>query len=312
MRSLFLLFALLIVPVLTWADDPLPDAEAASLLKRISDASRQLPYEGIFVMQMGDRMQTVEVENHPNGSASESRLVVLDGLPREVRCSRTESVTLVWGAKGQQSARRMGSRHFPDLLPENTAKLVNYYSIHLGKTIRVAGQECQLIELVPKDQYRWGYRLCAEQYTSLPLKAVMVGDQDKPLLQYAFVKVREGVTSHAVVEMPAKTPADGPQLVENSALVVRQLPPGYTQLIAVKRKLPNRDVEVEHWVFSDGLNHISMFVEPAPANMVSVKGQSAHGLVNLLTRKLGNYQVTVLGDAPSSAVDFVTANLELR
>ncbi len=310
MKWLFFLLALMVAPA--WADEAMSDSEASSWLTRMSDASRKLPYEGIFVMQMGDRMQTVQVENRPNGLSNESRLVVLDGQPREVRCTRNESVTLAWGANGQQLARRMGSRHFPDLLPENSAKLVNYYSLRLGKTIRVAGQECQLIELVPKDQYRWGYRLCAEQYTGLPLKVVMVGEQDKPLLQYAFVKVREGVTSQAAVPTPAALPADDLHPVVNGPVVVRQLPPGYERLIAVKRKLPNHNSEVEHWIFSDGLNHISMFVEAAPRNMVSVKGQSTRGLMNLMTRKIGDYQVTVLGDAPSVAVDFVASNLVLR
>ncbi|MDR3394216.1 MAG: MucB/RseB C-terminal domain-containing protein [Parasulfuritortus sp.] len=310
MKWLLCLLALIASPA--WAGEAIPDSEAASWLTRMSDASRKLPYEGIFVMQMGDRMQTVQVENRPNGLSNESRLVVLDGQPREVRCTQNESVTLAWGANGQQVERRIGSRHFPDLLPENPAKLVNYYSLHLGKTIRVAGQECQLIELVPKDQYRWGYRLCAEQYTGLPLKAVMVGDNDKPLLQYAFVKVREGVTSQAAVPMPAGSPADDLRPVVNSPVVVKQLPPGYVRLIAVKRKLPNHDTEVEHWIFSDGLSHISMFVEAAPVNMVSVKGQSTRGLMNLMTRKVGRYQVTVLGDAPSAAVDFVAMNLEQR
>ncbi len=310
MKWLFCLVAIMVAPA--WAGSAIPDSEAISWLKRMSDASRKLPYEGIFVMQMGDRMQTVQVENRPNGLANESRLVVLDGQPREVRCSRTESVTLAWGAKGRQAERRMGSRHFPDLLPENVAKLVAFYSLRPGKTIRVAGQNCQLVDMVPKDQYRWGYRLCAEQYTGLPLKAVMVGDHDRPLLQYAFVKVRQGVTSRAAVAMPSMSSVEDLHPVENSPITVKQLPPGYSQLAAVKRRLPNRDAEVEHWIFSDGLSHISMFVEPAPARMVSVKGQSTRGLMNLLTRKLGNYQVTVVGDAPSPAVNFVAGNLDLR
>jgi len=310
MKWLFCLLVFMAFPA--WADDAISDSEAISWLKRMSDASRKLPYEGIFVVQTGDRMQTVQVENHPKGLSSESRLVVLDGQPREVRCVKNESVTLAWGANGQRLERHLGTRHFPDLLPEDVSKLVNYYSLHLGKNIRVAGQECQLIDLVPKDQYRWGYRLCAEQYTGLPIKAVMVGDNGRPLLQYAFVKVREGATGHVNADFPVGTPVADLNPVVDSPLVVKQLPPGYSQLVAVMRKLPNRDAEVEHWIFSDGLNHISMFVEPAPEHMVNAKGQSSRGLVNLMISKYGNYKVTVLGDAPLPAVAFVANNLELR
>lgn len=295
-----------------WAGTEVSDAEAISWLQRISDASRKLPYEGIFVMQMGDGMKTVQVENHANGNSSTSRLVVLDGQQREIRCYRNESVTLVWDAKGQKLERRLGSRHFPDLLPEKTAKLVENYSLRLGGIDRVAGQECRSMELVPKDQYRWGYVLCADQLTGLPLKAVMVDAEGHPLVQYSFVDVRKGAAGNADPEPPRMTPSDDLRPVGMGAIAVKTLPPGYAKVAAIKRKLPNRKGEVEHWVFSDGLSHISMFVEPAPKNLVSLKGQSTRGMMNMLTRKLGAYQVTVLGDAPWPAVEAVAMDLSLR
>jgi negative regulator of sigma E activity len=90
MKWWFCLLVFMAVPA--WADDAISDSEAISWLKRMSDASRKLPYEGIFVVQTGDHMQTAQVENHPKGLSSESRLVVLDGQPREVRCVKNESV----------------------------------------------------------------------------------------------------------------------------------------------------------------------------------------------------------------------------
>jgi len=295
-----------------WAGAEVSDAEAISWLQRISDASRKLPYEGIFVMQMGDGMKTVQVENHANGNSSTSRLVVLDGQQREIRCYRNESVTLVWDAKGQKLERRLGSRHFPDLLPEKTAKLVENYTLRLGGIDRVAGQECRSMELVPKDQYRWGYVLCADQLTGLPLKAVMVDAEGHPLVQYSFVDVHKGAAGNSDPEPPRMTPSDDLRPVGTGVIAVKTLPPGYVKVAAIKRKLPNRKGEVEHWVFSDGLSHISMFVEPAPKNLVSLKGQSTRGMMNMLTRKLGAYQVTVLGDAPWPAVEAVAMDLSLR
>ena len=295
-----------------WAGAELSDAEAVSFLQRVSDASRKLPYEGVFVMQMGDRMQTIQVENHAGGAGGESRLVVLDGQRREVRCYRNESVTLAWGAKGRQYERRLGSRHFPDLLPENARRLIDNYAVRLGDVDRVAGQDCRQIELRPKDQYRWGFVLCADQMTNLPLRAVMVDGEGRPLLQYAFTNLRKGSAGKLDPDIPGLVPLDDLRLAENSQVVVGNLPPGYAKVIGVKRKLPKRNGEVEHWVFSDGLSHISMFVEPAPKNLVSLKGQSKQGMVNMLTRKLGRYQVTVLGDAPWPAVEAIAKNLTVR
>lgn len=295
-----------------WAGTDSPDAEAATWLQRISDASRRLPYEGIFVMQMGDRIKTVQVENKASGLTSTSRLVVLDGQQREIRCYRNESVTLVWDAKGQRLERRLGARHFPDLLPQNTARLADNYNVRLGGVDRVAGLECRTLELLPKDQYRWGYLLCADQMTALPLRAVMVDGQGHPLVQYAFTSVRRGAGGKTDSMPPDIPPSDEMRLLETGAVTVGFLPPGFAKEVAIRRKLPNRSGEVEHWVFSDGLSHISVFVESAPKNAVSMKGQSSRGMMNMLTRKLGGYQVTVLGDAPWPAVEAVARGIALR
>lgn len=310
MKYVFALVAALAGPA--WAGTDTPDADAAAWLQRIADASRKLPYEGIFVMQMGERMKTIQVENGANGSTSASRLVVLDGQQREIRCYRNESVTLVWDAKGQRLERRLGSRHFPDLLPQNTARLADNYIARLGGVDRVAGQECRTLELVPKDQYRWGYVLCADQSNALPLRAVMVDGKGHPLVQYAFTSVHKGVSGKVDSAPPNMSPTDEMRPVEASAIAVGFLPPGFAKEVAIKRKLPNRSGEVEHWVFSDGLSHISIFVEPAPKNVVSMKGQSSRGMMNMLTRKLGSYQVTVLGDAPWPAVEAVAMGVVLR
>ncbi len=296
--------SLLAVPAL--AADPLPAAEAAAWLQRMADASRRLPYEGIFVMQQGDRLQTLQVENHPAGLGKESRLVVLDGQPREVFCTGTGSVSMDLAVKGTRFERRLGSRHFPDLLPEHAADLATWYSVRLGDSARVGGQACRQVELMPKDMFRWGYILCADATTGLPLKATVVDENRRPLLRYAFVKVRQGGSGRLSKQFPAIRGNPGvARQVEDSAVEVSQLPPGFVQVAAIKRRLNHRASEVEHWVFSDGLTYISLFVEPAPRKAVNMKGQSSRGMVNLLTRQVGRQQVTVLGDAPWPAVEFI-------
>jgi sigma-E factor negative regulatory protein RseB len=203
-------------------------------------------------------------------------------------------------------------RHFPDLLPPNANALVNWYSVRMGEMDRVAGLECRWLVLVPRDVFRWGYHLCVEKDSALPLKAVMVNDAGKPLRQYAFTEISLGSNrpaTHARAQVPAE-PAARAQAAD--AITVRQLPPGYTRVATIKRRLPNRPNEVDHWVFSDGLTHISLFIEPALRPVETVKGESPRGMFNLLTRQLGSWQVTVLGDAPWPAIETIATNLAER
>lgn len=305
---------LLLVAYGAQAADPLPPDAAAGWLQRMADASRHLAYKGVFVFQHGDApVQSLLVTNRPVGSGKDSSLKAMDGAPREVRCSPGMSISRLTEGGQIKVERRLNSRHFPDLLPANAASLVNWYEVKLGDIARVAGLDCRQVELEPKDAYRWGYVLCADKDTALPLKAVMVNEAGHPLMQYAFAEIKFGPMSKASpAPVPAPNVSDAAQPVATERVDVRNLPPGFTRITAVKRRLPNKPGEVEHWVFSDGLTHISLFLENATHPIETLRGQSQLGMINMLTRQVGNMQATVLGDAPWPAVEAIATNLEAR
>jgi len=91
---------------------------------------------------------------------------------------------------------------------------------------------------------------------------------------------------------------------------VNNLPPGFSRVSAVKRRLPHKQDEVEHWVFSDGLTHISLFLEPAVHPIKSVRGQSKQGMINMVKMQVGTMQATILGDAPWPAIEAIAMGLE--
>lgn len=294
------------------AAEPLPPAEAAAWLQRMADAPRRLAYEGVFVFQHGDSaMQSLRVANRPVAAGKDSRLTAMDGLRREVRCTQDGSLSLLTEGGQVRAERRLNSRHFPDLLPANAAALANWYSVRLGEARRVAGLDCQEVELTPRDAFRWGYLLCVEKDTALPLKAAMLNEAGDTLMQYRFAEIRLGAPPKSLAAPLLEVPAAA-RPVDGESVGVRSLPPGYTRITAVKRKLPNRDDEVEHWVFSDGLTHISLFLEPARQPVEPVRGRSKQGMINMLTRQVGSMRATVLGDAPWSAVEAIAMSLEAR
>ncbi len=291
----------------------LPAQEAGAWLQRVADSARRLNYEGKFVFQQGDSMQTMRIVSRAVGPQKETQLFALDGTPREVVCRGGESLILTTEGGVVRTERRPSTRHFPDLLPVNANVLVNWYSVRMGEMDRVAGLECRWLVLVPRDAFRWGYHLCVEKDSALPLKAMMVNDAGRPLQQYAFTEIRIGGNTRPASNARAQASAEPTARAQATEVItVRQLPPGYTRVAAVKRRLPNRPNEVDQWVFSDGLTHISLFIEPAVRPVETVKGESPRGMLNLLTRQVGSWQVTVLGDAPWPAIETIATNLAER
>ena len=294
------------------AAEPLTASDAAAWLQRMADASRRQAYEGVFIYQHGDTaMQSLLVSNRPAGTDKDSRLTAMDGIRREVRCSKGLSMSLLTQGGQVKVERRLNSRHFPDLLPSNAAPLANWYLVRLGDLQRVAGLECRQVELAPKDNYRWGYVLCAEKDTALPLRAVMVNEAGQPLMQYSFAEIRLGAPPKTA-PAPVKAMAEAAQPLAAERVGVKSLPPGFTRVTAVQRQLPNKPGNVDHWVFSDGLTHISLFLEPASQPVEALRGQSKLGMINMLTRQVGPMQATVLGDAPWPAVEAIALGLEAR
>jgi sigma-E factor negative regulatory protein RseB len=280
-------------------------------MQKMADAARHLTYEGVFVMRQGDTLQTLSISNRPSPQGNESRLTAMDGNLREVRCSQTGAVTLVSEGNQVRMEKRLNSRHFPDLLPANPQSLINWYEVRLGDMARVAGLDCRNIEILPRDAFRWGYVLCADKDSGLPLKAVVVNGGNQPLMQYAFADLKMGTSGYAM--KPLAQPGFMPEAarpLDSEQIVARTLPPGYSRIAAVKRRLPNMTGEVEHWVFSDGLTHISLFLAPSPKPVETVRGESKRGMVNLIRRQVGEFQATVLGDAPWAAVEAIASGLE--
>lgn len=307
------IWLLLLVAASVRAAPPLPAQEAAEWLRKLADAPRRLNYEGVFVVRQGDAMQAYSVANLATPRGNESLLVSLDGNHREVRCSQNGGVTVVAEGGQVRMEKRLNKRHFPYLLPSNPLPLANWYEVRLGEMGRVAGLDCQNVELSPRDAYRWGYVLCAEKETGMPLKAVMVNASNQPLMQYTFAEVKLGVAPRLAGKsaMPAEM-TESARHVDAEHIVARNLPPGFTRIAAHKRQLPDLRNEVEHWVFSDGMNHISLFLSHANKPMEPVKGESARGMVKMMRRQIGEYQATVLGDAPWLAVETIAQGLEPR
>lgn len=292
---------------------PLPAAEAAVWLQKMADATRRLSYEGTFVVHQGDTMQSYSVANRPTAQGNESVLISLDGSQREVRCDQNGAVTVMADGSQVRMERRLSRRHFPYLLPANPQSLANWYEVRLGDMARVAGLECRNLEMVPRDTHRWGYQLCAEKNSNLPLKAMVINGSSQPLMQYAFAEIKLATSGNALKPLSRTALPTMPEAargLDGEHVTASTLPPGFSRIAAVKRHLPDMPGEVEHWVFSDGLTHISLFLSPTRKPVETVRGESARGMVNLMRRQVGDYQATVLGDAPWSAVETLASGLE--
>jgi sigma-E factor negative regulatory protein RseB len=301
----------------------IPAAEAAdpqALLARIQHAAQQLNYDGVFVYQYGDQLESLRILHKVTDDGMRERLVSLNGAPREiirtvseVRCYLPdENAVMV-------EHRRADRRNFPALLPETLAGLSSHYQISTGKGSRVAGRKTESVEIRPRDGYRYGYQLWADQASGLLLRAALLDEQRGLIEQYLFTQVAIGKTISDADLQPENR---GRELVwhraeENSTTATaspweaRRLPPGYVLTTRMQRHLPKRRHPVEHLVYSDGLAVVSVFVEPAgesPRSAV-LTGLTQMGAIHAFGRVVDDHQITVVGEVPATTVDMIAESV---
>src|SRR3954462_3035524 len=131
-------------------------------LMKMDRAARTLNYQGTFVYQHGDLLETMRIIHGVNDGTVRERLVSLNGGAREiirngreVRCYFSDKNSLV------VEYRQPNSKNFPAILPQQLSDLNQNYTIQLGVAGRVADRPAQLVVIKPKDAYRYGYQLWA-------------------------------------------------------------------------------------------------------------------------------------------------------
>jgi len=319
-----LLFAALLLPVL-----PAQAEEAAhERLNKMVEAMRAANFEGVYVHVRAETIETMEVVHASDGQHEFERLTSLTGEPREVirdddtcRCTWPDRRTVVEGhfpgARAKISAERFSN---PGLLREN-------YRIMPAGTDRIAGRVCDLIALVPRDALRYGYKLCVDQKRDMMLRMSVFNEEglavehnfftaltvhDEPLLSTAWAS-RLDASGFDVVQAGsgnlASAGSDEKAGRLSSGWSIDPLPPGYVLKDQVRRTNPVTLNAFEHYAYTDGLSTISVFVERMAEGERSIapRMRMSHA-VNTQTRQVGDYRVTVIGEAPQKVVEMFCEN----
>ncbi len=289
-------------------------------LVKMNRAAGTLNYDGVFVYQHADQLQSMRIVHRADGDSRRERLVALSGVgrevirtDREVRCYLPdENAVLV-------EHRKVDNKGFPNLAPGSPAALDVNYDIRLGKSGRVANRKAQSVIIRPRDAYRYGYHLWADTDTGLLLKAYLIDYHGSILEQFMFTQVTiGGRIPESDLEPQNKgsgyvwyrEPASADTPVQGAAgWTVTQLPKGFSLSTHMLRKLANRELPVEQMVYSDGLAVISVFVEQIDTGNAGrskgVSGFTAKGAVNAYGNRVGGHQVTVVGEVPVMTIRLI-------
>ena len=299
----------------------------SELIQSMSKSMREKNYSGTFVYRHKDKVETLKIIHRNTEKGVNERLITLSGKAREI--IRDELVvTCIWPDSKLVLVDRThtsGDSRFPGIVPKDLNRLPEYYSLLLQtETERVAGRSSHVVDVKPKDQYRYGYRLWIDQDSHLLMRSDLLNEKGRAIEQVLFteLQVHDKLPDEAFEPKLLEEGYQWREIGKTSSVGEEQikrwqaasLPPGFTLQIHKQRLKGAKAESVEHMIFSDGMASVSVFVEPQHDNDNSAPDRSNvhRGALNIYGKKLNGYRIVVLGEVPNSTVKLIADSIELK
>jgi sigma-E factor negative regulatory protein RseB len=280
----------------------------------IAFATHQTDYSGTFIYQHGGHMETARITHISDQSGEHEKLENLDGPRREFIRNNKEIWWYLGDHKAVQMERPNSGKRFPALLLDQLSALNENYLIQTAEQARIAGFDTQAIVFQPKDTLRYSHKMWAHKSSGLLLKAVVLDGRKQIVEQYTFIQLEIGGDieptqlmprqSSAFLEQPSYsvTPSEASAQADMGDWKVVAVPTGFKKIMEMRRPLHGNKTAVIHFVFSDGLAGISVFIETLGNNFDKKIGLSSRGAIHVYRKIKDDYLVTVVGEVPPRTV----------
>lgn len=300
------------------AGDGKPERSVGEWLMRMHDASRQRSYVGTFVVSSSSgAMSSARIWHACDGQRQVERVESLTGAPRSTFRRDDEVLTFHPETRTVRRERRESLGVFPELLRPTDTSIPEFYAARQVGSDRVAGFDADVVQVAPKDDLRFGYRIWSEKKSGLVVKLQTVSADGSVLEQAAFSELQldAPVRMDKLAQMMA-VPA-GWRVEKSDAVKTTPANEGWALRVPVAGFKPmscyKRPAEgVLQWIFSDGLASVSLFVEDFDARRHTQEGLMASGATHTMTQRVQDWWLTAVGEVPPQTLKAFAAALERR
>jgi sigma-E factor negative regulatory protein RseB len=308
-----------------FADGSSPERSVTQWLTRMHEASRQRAYTGTFVVSAGGSMASAKIWHVCDGVQQLERVESLSGAPRSTFRRNEQVITFFPESKTAIAEKRDSLGLFPNLLKSNDLDIGDYYEIKRRGSERIAGFDADVVHLLAKDKQRFSYRIWSEKKTGLVVQLQTVDLDGRVLEQAAFSELHldAPVSAGKLSQMMGKTTGyrvDRLELqnvtAEGQGWAIHQLVSGFKPVGCYRRpSVPVSDGAdgTLQWMFSDGLATVSLFVDAFDSRRHHQEGaMDMGGATHVLTKKIGEWWVTAVGEVPAATLGAFVSGLERK
>jgi sigma-E factor negative regulatory protein RseB len=254
------------------------------------------------------------------------RVEALSGVPRTVFRRNDEVLTVLPQSRMAISEKRRSLGQFPDWLSRADATIAQHYVLRPLGIDRVAGWDADVASLIPKDAWRFGYRVWTERVSGLVLKLQTVG-LDQSILEQAAFSEMQLASSISMGKLNAMmNEAQGYRIKKSELLSTtadqegwdwKATVPGFRLVSCHKREsaqgAPN--AVAMQCMCSDGLAAVSLFIEPfdvARHGRPMSHDAFSMGATRMQMQRVGDWWLTAVGEVPQTTLQQLAISFERK
>jgi sigma-E factor negative regulatory protein RseB len=300
-------------------------ADARSWIARIHAAASSGNYEGTMVFSAGGALSSSRVWHYCVGDQVYEKQEALDGRQQRI-VRHNDSVHTLWPQSRVAVVEKREALGVWSTTPQTVdPRALEQYELRPDGSARVAGREATVFLLEPRDALRYAQRLWADQATGLMLRADVIGPgAERPVIEStAFSEIAIGVKPQPETVLKAIRRIDDYRIVrprqkrttlEAEGWALARPVSGFRLAGCLRRGMETagENEPVLQAVFSDGLTHVSVFLEAYDPQRHRNEIQVRQGATATLTRRQGGHWVTVVGDVPPSTLPLFVDAIERR
>jgi sigma-E factor negative regulatory protein RseB len=294
--------------------------EPRQLLERMNEALTGRNYVGTFVHFANGHFSTMRILHRVDKGKVTERLVSLDGSGREIVGTSDELTCYLPDQRKVLVEPRRDQGPLLGTLPSFRPELVEYYKVEAGGIGRVLGHNTRLVSVMPKDSYRFGFRLWLDEDTAMPLKTQLCDANGRVIEQILFAEIawpahipnsefKPQLSTEGFAWVRAESSQRLAEIGSDSLLWrAIKLPPGFRLSASSTQALESPARPVAHLVYSDGLASVSVFIEANERGQV-LRGHASVGSSAAFSTTVDGHQITAVGEVPPQTVELIAASV---
>lgn len=298
-------------------DAALPDP--VTVVGKMHSSIASTSYRATVAYLKEGRLDTLELVHAARKEGAFERIVSLNGTMREVVRDGGKMMVFTPENKTVIVENEGGSRYFLLDFPTDAVGIDQRYHLRLEGKEKVLQREAWQLVIEPRDDLRFERRIWVDESSGLPLKYELIDEHHQLIEQMMFTQL-ELQPAFSPADLKPLTHADGFRTLQGESRnlslqelnwTLRDVPSGFVIKSYARVQRPPLNRPIEHILLSDGLSSVSVYIDKVDERLM-VSHARKMGALNVFTRVVDGFQLTILGEVPAKTVESIANGIHHR